>query len=95
MYYDRVGNGTEPNYSLIRGNIKVGDRVRLISLSPKTAGGFPAQGTVIRVTLQGIEKKIAYKTFTEVDFDVSSCNPSAEQGVYKVRDAWLKLLKRL
>ena len=42
MYYDRVGNGTEPNYSLIRGNIKVGDRVRLISLSPKTAGGFPA-----------------------------------------------------
>ena len=41
--------------------------------------------------MQGVEKKIAYKTFTEVDFDVS-CNPSAEQGVYKVRDAWLKKL---
>ena len=76
-YYDRVGNGyTEPNYSLIRGDIKVGDRVRLISLSPKIAGGFPAEGTVIKVNLQGIEKKIAYKTFTEVDFDVS-CNPSS------------------
>lgn len=77
MYYDRVGNGyTEPNYSLIRGDIKVGDRVRLISLSPKIAGGFPAEGTVIKVNLQGIEKKIAYKTFIEVDFDVS-CNPSS------------------
>ena len=34
---------------LILGNIKVGDRVRLISFSPKTAAGFPAEGKVTKI----------------------------------------------
>ena len=81
------------NYSMILGDIKVGDRVRLISISPKTAAGFPAEGKVMKVDLQGAEeKKLHTSTFTEVEFG-KSCNPSAEQGVYKVRDAWLQLLK--
>ena len=45
----------------------------------------------MKVSLPGVEKKIAYKTFTEVNFE-GGLNPSAEQGIFKVRDAWLTLL---
>jgi len=40
---------------MILGDIKVGDRVRLISISPKTAAGFPAEGKVMKVDLQGAD----------------------------------------
>lgn len=47
-----------------------------------------------KVNLEGVEQKVAYKTFTLVDFDVLSATStsSAEQGLYKVRDAWLMKL---
>ena len=97
VYYDRLVYGSlnpEPNYSAILGNIKVGDRVRLIKLSTGAVAEFAAEGTVTEVNLAGVEQKVAYKTFTTVDFDVLSAasTSSAEQGLYKVRDAWLMKL---
>jgi len=97
VYYDRRVYGSlnpEPNYSAILGNIKVGDRVRLIKLSTGAVAEFAAEGTVTEVNLAGVEQKVAYKTFTTVDFDVLSATStsSAEQGLYKVRDAWLMKL---
>ena len=92
VYYDRVVHGfVKPNYSLILGNIKVGDRVRLIKLSTDAVAGFPAEGIVIDINLHGMEQRIEYNTFTNVNFDVSA-DSSTEQGVYKVRDAWLMKL---
>ena len=97
VYYDRRVYGSlnpEPNYSAILGYIKVGDRVRLIKLSTGAVAEFAAEGTVTEVNLAGVEQKVAYKTFTTVDFDVLSATStsSAEQGLYKVRDAWLMKL---
>ena len=88
-YYERIGlHFVRPDHSKRIDKIQVGDKVRLIS---DQHNGFAAVGKVLKINLTGVEKSVTYKTFTEVDFERRH-NSSVEQGIFKVRDAWLCLL---